>query len=501
MSFRVFEFEQEELNGKAFEVRINGEKVGLHTARVSAHPINRRWPGHQRTVDQSEITHFLSFEMDEPVEITVKPDFSFENVRVRPAALNDALKVIGGAAIIHLEKPAYFVVEFDDMHHALHVFAENVTDYAKEQAQGEILYYGKGFHDAGVIELKSNQTLWIDEGAVVYASVRADGADNIKIIGHGILDNSKNKEVILHEVDTGDGSMDVGNALREHTVQFLWCKNILIDGITIRDSLVYNIKPVCCEDVVVRNVKIIGCWRYNSDGIDMHNCKNVLIEHCFVRTFDDCICVKGFDWTQNPEDMVRDGESFDYFEDVLIRDCVLWNDWGKCLEIGAETRAEVIHNIRFENCDLIHLCGPALDIFNVDWADVYDVSFENIRIESESGEEAHMTQLTDEDVYPENMPKVLDPLVINLTIKKHPEYSAGGDRRGRIRNVSFKNIYTTSAQNMRISMNGYDADYRVQNVAIEGIYLNGIEIKDIEQLEFSHNNFVEDIYLIGKKID
>ena len=77
----------------------------------------------------------------------------------------------------------------------------------------------------------------------------------------------------------------------------------------------------------------------------MHNCEDVLIEHCFPRTFDDSICVKGFDCyyegdleAEVRKRMYRSGESYDVFRHVRVRNLTIWNDWGKCLEIGAETR-------------------------------------------------------------------------------------------------------------------------------------------------------------------
>lgn len=82
-----------------------------------------------------------------------------------------------------------------------------------------------------------------------------------------------------------------------------YCKNIKIEGITIRDSLVYNIRPLACDTVDIKNVKLIGNWRYNSDGIDMHNYTDVSIDNCFLRTFDDSICVKGFDCYHDCEDI------------------------------------------------------------------------------------------------------------------------------------------------------------------------------------------------------
>lgn len=186
-----------------------------------------------------------------------------------------------------MEKPAYFTVEPYGRRNALHIFADPISGYRIDEADENVIYFGKGEHDVGMIHLRSNQTLFIDEGAVVYACVRAIDAENIRMIGRGILDNSRNKEQILFEANAENNDTAVKNAVRLHTIQLEYCTNIEIEGITIRDSLVYNIRPIACRNLDIKNVKIIGCWRYNSDGIDMHNCVNVNIENCFVRTFDD----------------------------------------------------------------------------------------------------------------------------------------------------------------------------------------------------------------------
>ena len=46
-------------------LKINGETVETNTARVSKIPFNRRWPGHQRSKDQTELISFVSCETDE----------------------------------------------------------------------------------------------------------------------------------------------------------------------------------------------------------------------------------------------------------------------------------------------------------------------------------------------------------------------------------------------------------------------------------------------------
>ena len=50
-----------------------------------------------------------------------------------------------------------------------------------------ILYYGPGYHEVGHLELKSNQTLYLAGGAVLDAYVTATDAENVKILGRGII--------------------------------------------------------------------------------------------------------------------------------------------------------------------------------------------------------------------------------------------------------------------------------------------------------------------------
>lgn len=289
MSFKAYPVIHQNEKCEEYTVKINGTKVEADMCRVSKEPFNRRWPGHQRQIEQSELVSFLSLETDEPLDFEIVTADAFQNVDIRPLSLGIKPEINGNVIKFRLEKPAHFTVEPFGRHNALHIFSNPIKTY--DISNNDTIYFGKGEHDAGIIELKSNQTLYIDEGAVVYACVKAVDADNIKIIGKGILDNSRNKEKILFEVNAEDNAADVGNAERQHTIQLEYCANILIDGITIRDSLVYNIRPICCTNLEIHNVKILGCWRFNSDGIDMHNCKNVHISDCFIRTFDDLVRV------------------------------------------------------------------------------------------------------------------------------------------------------------------------------------------------------------------
>jgi hypothetical protein len=177
---------------------------------------------------------------------------------------------------------------------------------------------------------------------------------------------------------------------------------------------------------------------------------------------------------------------------VLVERCVIWNDWGKCLEIGAETRAEDISDIRFENCDLIHLAGPALDCLNVDYADVHDVTFENIRIECDERIPKSLIQQNDAHTYVNTDP-VYMPLTLCARVVFHHEYSAGGARRGKNRELTFRNIYVTGDKIPRARFGGYNEEHKTENVLIDGLYLNGERLTELTGENWSIEEFAENI--------
>ena len=495
MSTRIYPVIHLEESCKDYRVRVNGREVELDTARVSACTLNRRWPGHQRQIQQTELVNFLSMALDEPVEIEVLPLNAFENVIIRPLDSVEPFEVTEEGWIrFRIEKPGFYMVEPFGRHHVLHIFADPVKDYNVKEEEEHVIYFGRGVHEAGTIELHSNETLYIEEGAVVFASVVAKDAENIRILGRGILDNSHNKEEILYEAKEENNLAAVNNAIRTHTIQLEYCSKVEIDGITIRDSLVYNIRPIACSDLKIRDVKIIGCWRYNSDGIDMHNCENVEISGCFIRTFDDCICVKGFDYLLKEEDMWRNGKAFTSFRHVHVKDCTIWNDWNDCLEIGAETRADEICDIIFEDCHIIHVTTSVLDCTNVDYADVHDVTYKNIYVEYDEVVPVPVLQTNDNQVYENPNPDYV-PRLICGEILYHFEYSADKERRGKIRDFTYENIHLTGRQKPLIYFKGYDEAHGCRNIVISDLYWNGEKLTEFPEGCLVKGDFCHEIVL------
>jgi polygalacturonase len=82
-----------------------------------------------------------------------------------------------------------------------------------------------------------------------------------------------------------------GAFLRPPFIQPFACENVLVEGVTIRNSPFWLINPVLCRNVLVRGVNCESLGP-NSDGCDPESCRNVVIEDCRFDTGDDCIAIK-----------------------------------------------------------------------------------------------------------------------------------------------------------------------------------------------------------------
>ena len=106
MAFKIYPVLKTEDSIQDYSVKINGIPVLLDTARVSAVPFNRRWPGHQRSKDQSELINFLSLSFDEPVTFEITPLKPFESVVIRPLTLSIQPEITDGVIRFTMDRPA-----------------------------------------------------------------------------------------------------------------------------------------------------------------------------------------------------------------------------------------------------------------------------------------------------------------------------------------------------------------------------------------------------------
>ena len=126
----------------------------------------------------------------------------------------------------------------------------------------------------------------------------------------------------------------VDSFLRPNFIQPYGCTNVLIEGVSIRNSPMWEINPVLCRNVTVRGVQIASHGP-NNDGCDPESCRDVLIERCSFDTGDDCIAIKS---GRN-----ADGRRVNVpTENVIIRDCEMRDGHGG-VTIGSEISGHVRH--------------------------------------------------------------------------------------------------------------------------------------------------------------
>jgi hypothetical protein len=431
-----------------FELRVGSQKVPVYPCRVSAMPFNQVWPGYQRPKDQTEIASFASWDMTGPVEVEVTSRRPVESVAIHPMARGIQAKVDGRRITFRLKGPQQITVEVNGWHKALHLFASAPQTAVPNPQDSHVRYFGPGVHRPGKIRLESNQTVYLAGGAVVYGAIEADGASNIRILGHGILDTS------TLEREQAAGS-----------IRLVHCKNVTIDGVILRDPSMWCLSTFFCSDVNISDVKLIGLWRYNSDGIDICNSQDVTIRGCFIRSFDDSIVVKGVSQGKDP---VRK---------LLVEGCVIWNDWGRALEIGAETAAPEMADLVFRDCDIIRTAEIAMDIQHGDRAAIRDVLFDNIRLEIDDVNWKPQIQNSRDDKFAFNTnfrPQLLVLVIYKTCYSRDVE-------RGTIERVTVRNCTVTGKPLPPSRLQGCDAQHGVDGVTITNLRINGRAIRSLQE--------------------
>ncbi len=427
-----------------------------------------------------------------------------QTVQVRPTAAGIVPEVEGDTIRFTVARPGQYTVEVNGSAQALHLFANPLEEDIPDPRDPAVRYFGPGSHCPGLIRMESGQTLHLAAGAVVYGAVLAEKAEHIAIRGRGILDGSRFDR------------MDLTALVCLHD-----CADVRLEGVVLRDAGVFTVAPIACREVHVRNVKIIGNWRYNSDGIDFMNCRDCSVEDSFIRTFDDCLCFKGYanfgpfiyrlqlvngQWDGS---FTVDGATRRSFaelqrelgiyptgraavEHIRARRCVLWCDWGRALEIGAETAAETIQDVRFEDCDIIHVADVALDIQNCDRTECRDIHFRDIRVEMDDALWRPMLQTQPDQRYTAASDGYLPALIV---LENKQGYASFDAERGWIRDVHVENIAVTAPAMPPSRLTGCDAEHAVEGVTITNLRLNGLLVASLEAGGFASNEFVGNVTL------
>ncbi len=425
-----------------FDVSVNGQDLFVYTARVGT---QTDWVEPGQGLPAYEEISFAYFDFDGTVSVSVESlSETVSTAKVTPGSRGITPTIDGDELTFTIDEPGPLTIELNGSRFGvLHLFANPLEVDPPSPGDPGVIYYGPGVHTVGQVTLSDDQTVYIAGGAVVHGRFTARESRDITIRGRGILDTS------IYPRQSGS----------ERVILLDGTNNVEIEGIILRDPITWAIVPWASADVTVRNVKLLG-YRQNTDGIDIVNSQDVLVEDVFIRTWDDNITVKGIDKTFG----LPAGN-------VTVRGSVFWTDRAQTMEIGYETASQQIRNVVFEDNDILHaLHRPPLTIHLADNAEVSDVIYRDVRIED----------LVDADVS-EGVYKLAE-----IWIDDHPWGHVGGGPLGEVRNVRYERIAVSDATlhpDFEVaSIQGYDAAHRVDGVTWANVSIQGALVCDASDM-------------------
>jgi len=366
------------------------------------------------------------------------------------------------------------------------------------RAGGGRVVVPSGVFSTAAIHLKSNVDLHVSSGAtlrfnrdprrylpLVYTRwegvecmnyspfLYADGQQNIAITGEGTLDGQcdcehwwpwkgrtecgwtkgQPKQDDARQRLFAMGARDApwqervfgeGSYLRPSFIQPCHSRNVLIQGVTITNSPMFEVNPILCSNVIVRNVKAVSHGP-NNDGCDPDSSKDVLIENCLFDTGDDCIAIKA---GRN-----RDGRRVAVStENVVIRNCEMKDGHGG-VTIGSEMSGGV-RNVFAENC---RLNSPNLN--------------EALRFKTNA-----VRGGTIENVYFRNLTigEIADAI---LQIDFYYEEGPNGPERPVVRNIDIRDVTCKKAK-YAVNVRGF-ANAPIRNVRLERCTFENVARPDV----------------------
>ena len=265
-------------------------------------------------------------------------------------------------------------------------------------SHGGRVYIPKGVFLTGPIYLKSDMTLYVEEGGKLlgsenlkdypletyrfegletacYASlvgVKGNGSRyrNIVIAGPGTIDASGSP---LRKKELEDGRGKPGRAICLRNTD-----GVYLQDITVRQSPAWCVHMIYCNDIALNNVKIYTKYDENGipyagiengDGFDPDSCRNVSVFRCTIASEDDCIAIKSGKDAEGRKVGIPS-------ENISITNCTFQSGFGVAVgsEMSGGVRNVLVRDCRFENV----YCAVSIKTLRGRGGVIENIRYENI---------------------------------------------------------------------------------------------------------------------------
>ena len=152
-------------------------------------------------------------------------------------------------------------------------------------------------------------------------------------------------------------------SIRPEIIHFRECDSVSVRSVTLRNPASWTQQYDQCTNLLLDGLHVDARAYWNNDGLDVVDCRNVVVRECFIDAADDAYCFKSH---------AQDGLS----ENVLVQHCKGCSS-ANGIKFGTLTRG-TFRNFRFRDIIIFNTYRSAICIASVDGGDLQDISFEGI---------------------------------------------------------------------------------------------------------------------------
>lgn len=439
-----------------YSVSVNGTRIPVRAEIVDDYPWNT-----------------ATFSVEGSFEVKITALKGLKSYKISPSAHNIVPKVDGNTLTFTLDKPTYLLLEMEDSPSLILLMTPPETEFPNVN-DPNVLYFGPGVHETGVINLKSNQTVYIASGAVVIGRIQGINVENVKVMGRGVLEAHKYTFSPYPGVDDPEINEGVwGTNNRTKGLYFQGCKNGKVEGIGVRNAYKWQALYLQCKDFEICNMNTMA-MRVQNDGLDIDTVENLYVHDNFIMSGDD-----GFGWhtvraVETKEEPTRN---------VTANNNTIYNssEGGNGIRFGSSMETNLWENIKITNTYILNSSCNAVMLDIQDWVHLKNVHIENVFVENEPGWAVLHAQIVRENYSND----------VELTSPYEKD-----DYRGHIDGVTIKNLKAENGTGVVIV--GYDKNHLTQNVSLQNIEISGEPITNTSQV--LTNNYVRNLEISYDKL-
>lgn len=150
---------------------------------------------------------------------------------------------------------------------------------------------------------------------------------------------------VPRNLKTEEEWLAIKDFLRPVMVNFIECRNVLLQGVLFENSPCWCLHPLMCENVVIDGITVRNpSYAQNGDGLDLESCRNVLIVNSSFDVGDDGICIKS---GKDEDGRKRNRPT----ENVIVNNCRVFKGHGGFV-VGSEMSGGV-RNIWVSDCQFL----------------------------------------------------------------------------------------------------------------------------------------------------